>query len=94
MLLISFVVLIIGSHFSRNKLATIFEISFLGSWKRIAISKLVAIALGLLPFMIIEAVILLITKNVSFVAPVVMSVLEYAYISILASLSGSQLPLL
>ncbi|MCL5989848.1 MAG: hypothetical protein M1166_05920 [Candidatus Thermoplasmatota archaeon] len=91
MLLIPFIILIVGSHFTRNKLMTIFELSLLGSWKRIAISKLIVFAIGLLPFIVIEVSILLITKNAFIVAPILISLLVYASISILSSLSTSQL---
>ncbi|MCW6170822.1 MAG: hypothetical protein LVQ96_06585 [Thermoplasmatales archaeon] len=91
MLLIPFIILIVGSHFTRNKLMTVFELSFLGSWKRIAISKLIVFALGLLPFIVTEVSILLITKNTFLVIPILISLLVYASISILSSLSPSQL---
>ncbi|WP_075057641.1 hypothetical protein [Thermogymnomonas acidicola] len=64
MLLIPFVVLIVGSQLSRNMLTTVFEISLLRSWRRTALSKLVALCTGLIPpFTVAEAILLIATKN-------------------------------
>ncbi|GGM78464.1 hypothetical protein GCM10007108_15800 [Thermogymnomonas acidicola] len=91
MLLIPFVVLIVGSQLSRNMLTTVFEISLLRSWRRTALSKLVALCTGLIPFTVAEAILLIATKNTPLFVPVGASIMVCASFSILALLSGSQL---
>ncbi len=91
MVLIPFVILITGSHFFRNKLLTLFELSFLGSWERVAVSKLIVFAIGLIPFIAIEICILWVSKNTNFILPILISLLIYLSISIISTLSSSQI---
>ncbi|MCL5803282.1 MAG: hypothetical protein M1529_05630, partial [Candidatus Thermoplasmatota archaeon] len=84
-------ILVVGTHFVRGKSLTIFELSLLGSWRRLAVSKIIAFSIGLLPFIVVEILLLWLSKNVLFIAPILTSFLVYSALSILSSLSSSQL---
>jgi hypothetical protein len=90
MLLIPLIILITGSHFFRSMLLTLFELSLLGSWVRIAVSKIIVFAIGLLPFIGLEIFVLWIGKNIGLIIPILISLLIYTSLSLLSSLSSSQ----
>jgi hypothetical protein len=81
MLLIPLIILIAGSHFFRGKLLTIFELSLIGSWGRIAISKIIVFTIGFLPFIVLEIFVLWIGKSNDLIIHVPVSLLIYASLS-------------
>ncbi len=91
MLFLPVMILITGSNFFRNKHVTIFELSLLGGWKRIAVSKFIAYGIGLIPFIGLEIFILVIEKQIDLIIPILISLLVYLSISLLSSLSTSQI---
>jgi len=89
--LIPIVVLTVASHFFRNKPITVFEITLIGSWRNLAIAKIITFTVGLVPLVVIESLILLLTKNFDLILPVLATIVVYGSLSLLASLSQSQM---
>lgn len=91
MLFLPVMILITGSNFFRSKHLTIFELSLLGSWKRISVSKLIVYGIGLIPFIGLEIFILCIEKDIDLILPILIALLVYLSISLLSSLSSTQI---
>lgn len=91
MIIIPFMVLIISTHFFRNKLITVFELSLLGSWRNIALSRIIVFLIGISPFILTEFFVLIFFNNVYLLIPIVLSLLIYLSFSLFSSISPSQI---
>ena len=90
-LLIPIVILTVASHFFRNKQITVFELTLIGSWRNLAIAKIITFTVGIAPFIALEVVILWLSNYLSLLFPVLVTIAVYESLSLLASLSQSQM---
>jgi len=91
MIIIPFMVLIISTHFFRNKLINVFELSLLGSWRNIALSRIIVFLIGISPFILAEFFVLIFFNHVYLLIPIVLSLLIYLSFSLFSSISPSQI---
>jgi len=84
------------AHIARTRDMTIFEVSLIGSWTSTAIAKVIAIMIYILPYILLQYVILylfIVEQNVigfELGVLVILSLLLYCGLAILLTLSGSR----
>jgi len=89
--LIPIVMLSIASHFFRSKHITVFELTLIGSWRDLAVGKLVAFTIGLVPLMVLEFIVLWFSNSLDYLSSLLLTIVVYEAISLLASLAQAQM---
>lgn len=84
------------AHVARTKDMTVYELSMIGNWRALAIGRLVSLLLYILPYLIIQSVLLflLITRDsivgIEIILLTIIMLLFYCSLGMVLSLSGSR----
>jgi hypothetical protein len=84
------------AHVARTKDITVYELSMIGNWRALAIGRLVSLLLYILPYLIIQSVLLflLITRDsivgIEIILLTIIMLLFYCSLGMVLSLSGSR----